>query len=31
MVSAIRVVTEARPTMDAIWAALAAIPDPEIR
>ncbi len=30
MVSAIRVVTEARPTMDAIWAALAAIPDPEI-
>ena len=30
MVSAIRVATEARPTMDAIWAALAAIPDPEI-
>jgi ring-1,2-phenylacetyl-CoA epoxidase subunit PaaD len=30
MVSAIRAVTEARPTMDAIWAALAAIPDPEI-
>jgi ring-1,2-phenylacetyl-CoA epoxidase subunit PaaD len=30
MVSAIRLVAEARPTMDAIWAALAAIPDPEI-
>lgn len=28
--SAIRGTTEARPTMDAIWAALAAIPDPEI-
>ena len=30
MVSAIRLVAETRPTMDAIWAALAAIPDPEI-
>jgi ring-1,2-phenylacetyl-CoA epoxidase subunit PaaD len=30
MVSAIRGATEARPTMDSIWAALAAIPDPEI-
>jgi ring-1,2-phenylacetyl-CoA epoxidase subunit PaaD len=30
MVSAIHVATEARPTMDTIWAALAAIPDPEI-
>lgn len=28
--SAIRGATEARPTMDSIWAALAAIPDPEI-
>jgi len=30
MVNAIRVATEARPTTDAVWAALAAIPDPEI-
>jgi len=30
MVSAIRGATQARPTMDAIWAALASIPDPEI-
>ena len=30
MVNAILVATEARPTTDAIWAALAAIPDPEI-
>ena len=30
MVSAVHDLTEARPTMDAIWAALAAIPDPEI-
>lgn len=30
MVSAIRGATEARPTMDSIWAALVAIPDPEI-
>ena len=30
MVSALRGAIEARPTMDAIWAALAAIPDPEI-
>ena len=30
MVSAICGASEARPTMDAIWAALAAIPDPEI-
>jgi phenylacetate-CoA oxygenase, PaaJ subunit len=29
-VSALRDATDARPTMDAIWAALAAIPDPEI-
>lgn len=28
--SALRDATEARPTMDAIWAALAAVPDPEI-
>ena len=28
--SAMRVVTEGRPTMDAIWAALAVVPDPEI-
>ena len=30
MVSAIRVTSGARPSMDAIWAALATIPDPEI-
>jgi ring-1,2-phenylacetyl-CoA epoxidase subunit PaaD len=30
MVSAIRGAAESRPTMNAIWAALAAIPDPEI-
>ncbi|HEX3633510.1 MAG TPA: 1,2-phenylacetyl-CoA epoxidase subunit PaaD [Casimicrobiaceae bacterium] len=30
MVSAIRVTSEARPSMDAIWAALAMVPDPEI-
>ncbi len=28
--SAVRAATQSRPTMDAIWAALAAIPDPEI-
>ncbi len=28
--SAMRVITEGRPTMDAIWAALAVVPDPEI-
>ncbi|MFI4954040.1 MAG: 1,2-phenylacetyl-CoA epoxidase subunit PaaD [Burkholderiales bacterium] len=30
MVTAMRVVAESRPTIDAIWAALGAIPDPEI-
>jgi ring-1,2-phenylacetyl-CoA epoxidase subunit PaaD len=30
VVSTIRAATDARPTMDAIWATLAAIPDPEI-
>jgi ring-1,2-phenylacetyl-CoA epoxidase subunit PaaD len=30
VVSAVRATSEGRPTLDAIWAALAAIPDPEI-